>query len=137
MLLGGKLSLPTFMMSRYIPTVSGCRRRSSSATKLVRVQFDSITRVDQVLRHILVIGQRLIRALGQTITAAAKARMIVVSAYPWVKTYAFYNRPRSHSVRDCVTIELVEERDSHRQLGIGKQLSRLGLATAGQQRRSI
>ncbi len=94
-------------------------------------------RLDQILRHILVIGEHLLRILGQAIAAIAEGGIVIETADPGVETHALDHLARVDPVRRGIGVEFVEEGDAHREIGVGEQLDRLGLCIARLQDRGI
>ena len=79
-----------------------------------------------VLRHVLIIRQKLLRIFGQTVTAIAKGGVIIVHSNTWVKPNSLDNCLRIQSLHLCIRIQFVEVADTKCQVGVRKELYGLG-----------
>lgn len=100
----------------------------------VAVRFDN--RPDEILRHIGVIGQQLLRILRQAVAAIPERWVVVMRADARVEAHAANDlavfRPRAFSIG----VELIEIGHTKRQIRVGEQLDRLGLSRAAHQFRN-
>ena len=76
---------------------------------------------DKVLRHIGIIGQKLLRILRQTITAVAEALVIVVAADTRIQADAVDDLLRVQSLHFRIGIQFVKIRHTQGQVCIGKK----------------
>ena len=88
---------------------------------------------NQVLRHISVIGQKLLGVLGQAVTAVAKAWVVVLITNTRIKAHTIDNLLRIQSLHLRIGIQLVEIADTQSQISVGKQLNSLGFRKAHDQ----
>ena len=88
---------------------------------------------NQVLRHISVIGQKLLGVLGQAVTAVAKAWVVVLITNTRIKAHTLDNLLRIQSLHLRIGIQLVEIADTQSQISVGKQLNSLGFRKAHNQ----
>ena len=86
--------------------------------------------LDQVLRHVLVVGQQLLGVLGQAVAAVAEAGVVVVAADARLQAHAVDDVAGVEAADLAVGVELVEVGDAQRQVGVGEQLHGLGLGGA-------
>ena len=89
---------------------------------------------DEILGHVLVIGQQLHRVLGQAVAPVAEGGVIVVPADPRVQADAPDDPPRVQALQLSVGVQFVEKADPHGQIGVGKKLDGLRLGGAGKDR---
>lgn len=89
--------------------------------------------VDQVLRHLAVIGKQLLGVLGQAVTTVTKRRVVVVIADAGVEADAVDDLAGVEAVRGGVGVELVEEGNTHGQIGVGEELYGFGFGAVGEQ----
>src|SRR5690606_5094000 len=94
-------------------------------------------RADKVLGYEAVVGQQLFGVLGQAVATVAEARIVVVPAAARIEAYALGDLARVQTVGAGVGVQLVEVGNPHGQVGIGKQLDRLGLGRVGEQHRDV
>ena len=90
--------------------------------------------LNQVLRHVLVVGQQLLGVLGQAVAAVAEGRIVVVGADAGIQTYAVNDLPGVQPFDFRVSVQLVEEADPQGQIGVGEQLDRFRFREAHEQR---
>ena len=83
--------------------------------------------LDQVLRHVSVVGQQLLGVLGQAVAAVAEAGVVVVAADARLQAHAVDDVAGVEASHLAVGIELVEVGHAQRQVGVGEQLHCLGL----------
>ena len=83
--------------------------------------------LDQVLRHVPVVGQQLLGVLGQAVAAVSEARVVVVAADARLKAHAVDDVAGVEAADLAVGVELVEVGDAQRQVGVGEELDGLGL----------
>ena len=86
--------------------------------------------LDQVLRHVPVVGQQLLGVLGQTVAAVAEAGVVVVAADARLQAHAVDDVAGVEAADLAVGVELVEVGHAQRQVGVGEELHRLGLGGA-------
>ena len=70
------------------------------------VRFDD--RMDQVLRHVAVVGEQLLGVLGQTVAAVAERRVVVMVADARVEADAVDDLARVQPMRLGIGVQLVE-----------------------------
>ena len=75
--------------------------------------------LDQVLRHVLVVGQQLLGVLGQAVAAVAEAGVVVVAADARLQADAVDDVAGVEAADLAVGVELVEVGDAQRQVGVG------------------
>ncbi len=92
---------------------------------------------DQVVGHLVVVGQQLLGVFGQAIATVTEGGVVVVAADTGIKANPFDNLATVQTMRLGIGIQLVKIGDPHRQIGVGKQLDRSRLGTARQQYRNI
>ena len=86
--------------------------------------------LDQVLRHVPVVGQQLLGVLGQAVAAVSEARVVVVAADARLQAHAVDDVAGVEASHLAVGVELVEVGHAQRQVGVGEELHRLGLGGA-------
>ena len=86
--------------------------------------------LDQVLRHVLVVGEQLLGVLGQAVTAVAEAGVVVVAADARLQAHAVDYVAGVEAADLAVGVELVEVGHAQRQVGVGEELDGLGLGGA-------
>lgn len=91
-------------------------------------------RLDQILRHILVIGQQLLRILRQAVASITERRVVVMVPDPGIQTYPLNDGLRIQPLHLGIGIQFVEEADTQRQIGIGKELDGLRLGHPHEER---
>ena len=96
------------------------------------IAFDN--RLDQILRHILVIGQQLLRVFRQTVAPITERRIVVMVPNPRVQTHAPNDGLRIQAFHLGISVQLVEEADTQGQIGIGKELHGLSLGQTHKER---
>lgn len=82
-------------------------------------------RLDQVLRHVLVVGRQLLCALGQAAAAVAKARVVAVAANARPQAHALDDLGSAQPARACISIELVKISNAQRQIRVAGKLNSL------------
>ena len=86
--------------------------------------------LDQVLGHILVVGQQLLGVLGQAVAAVAEAGVVVVAADARLQADTVDDVAGIEAADLAVGVELVEVGHAQRQVGVGEELYGLGLGGA-------
>ena len=86
---------------------------------------------DQVLRHILVVGQQLLGVFGQAVAAVAEAGVVVVGADARVHAHAVDDLLRVEALHLRVGVQLVKVGDAHVQVGVGEELNGFGFRGMG------
>ena len=86
--------------------------------------------LDQVLGHVLVVGQQLLGVLGQAVAAVAEAGVVVVAADARLQAHAVDDVAGVEAADLAVGVELVEVGHAQRQVGVGEELDGLGLGGA-------
>ena len=86
--------------------------------------------LDQVLRHVPVVGQQLLGVLGQAVAAVAEAGVVVVRPDARLQAHAVDDVAGVEAAYLAVGVELVEVRHAKRQVGVGEELHGLGLGGA-------
>ena len=89
--------------------------------------------MDQVLRHVTVVGQQLLGVFGQAVAAVTKTGVVVMIPDAGVQTHAIDDLAGVQAVRGRVGVELVEIGHAQGQVGVGEQLDGLRLGAVGQQ----
>ena len=87
--------------------------------------------LDQVLRHVLVIGQQLLGVLGQAVAAVTEAGVVVVAADARLQAHAVDDVAGVEAADLAVGVELVEVGHAKRQVGVGEEFD--GLRLGGSQ----
>ena len=82
----------------------------------IRVHY----RADEVLRHVLVVRQQLLRIFGQAISTIAKARVVVMVANAGIKADALDDLSRVQPLGCGIGIQFVEERHAQGEVGVGE-----------------
>ena len=85
---------------------------------------------DKVLRHIGIVGQKLLRVLGQAIAAIAETGVVVVAAYTGIEAHAIDNLLGVESLEFGIGVQLVEIANTQCQVGVGEKFDGLGLGAA-------
>lgn len=93
--------------------------------------------INQVLRDIAVVGQKLFGVFGQAVTAVAERGVVVVVADAGIEAHPVDNLFGIQAVCGGIGVQFVEVGDAHREIGVGKQLDRLGLGGVGEQHGDI
>ena len=75
---------------------------------------------DQVLRHIGVVGQELLGVFGQTITAVAKRRVVIMCADTRIKTNTVNDGLRVQAFHLGICVQFVEIAHAQSQIGVGE-----------------
>ena len=83
--------------------------------------------LNQVLRHIVVVGQKLLGVLRKAVAAVPERRVVVVVAYPRVETHSTYDGLGIQALHLGISVEFVEVADTQGKIGIGKELHGLRL----------
>ena len=91
--------------------------------------------LDQVLRHVPVVGQQLLGVLGQAVAAVAEAGVVVVRSDARLQAHAVDDVAGVEAADLAVGVELVEVGHAQRKVGIGEELHCLGLGGAQHQLR--
>ena len=86
--------------------------------------------LDQVLRHVLVVGQQLLGVLGQAVAAVAEAGVVVVGSDARLQAHAVDDVAGVEAADLAVGVELVEVGHAQRKVGVGEELHGLGLGGA-------
>ena len=86
--------------------------------------------LDQVLRHVPVVGQQLLGVLGQAVAAVAEAGVVVVAADARLQAHAVDDVAGVEAAYLAVGVELVEVGHAQRQVRVGEELNGLGLGGA-------
>ena len=90
-------------------------------------------RLDQVLRHILIVREQLLRVLRQAIAAVPEARVVVVRADARIQTHAVDDLPGVQPLRLRVRVQLVEIAHAQRQIRVREQFDGLRLGEPHEQ----
>ena len=90
-------------------------------------------RLDQVLGHIPVVREQLLRVLRQAVAAVPEARIVVVRADARVQAHAVDDRPRVQPLRLRVRVQLVEVAHAQRQVRVREELDGLRLGEPHEQ----
>ena len=80
--------------------------------------------LDQVLRHVLVVGQQLLGVLGQAVAAVSEPGVVVVAADARLQADAVDDVAGVEAADLAVGVELVEVGDAQRQVGVGSLIKR-------------
>ena len=89
--------------------------------------------VNEVLRHIAVVGQQLLGVFGQAVATVAKAGVVVVGADTRVEANAVNDLLAVQAMGGGIGVELVEVRDTHGQVGIGEEFDGFGFGGIGKE----
>ena len=81
-------------------------------------------RLDQILRHILIISQKLLCIFGKTVAAIAEGRIVIKFPDPWIQTDTIDDFCRTETFRLRIGIQLIEIRYTHCQIRICEKLHR-------------
>src|SRR5690606_10054669 len=73
---------------------------------------------DQVIRHLVIVGQQLTGVLGQTIAAVTETGVVVVLADTRVQAYPLDHLPTLQAPGFAVAVEFVEVGHAHRQVSV-------------------
>ena len=84
------------------------------------IRFDNSP--DEVLRNIIIVGEQLLRILGQAVASVPEGGIVVVVANTRIEAHAFDNLPRVQPLRLRIGVQLVEERHPQRQISVSEQL---------------
>lgn len=115
--LARKLSEPVFMVRRYTPTTgaftleytSSFTRLSTSSDALLLARAVGIhDGLNEVLRHVAVVRQQLLGALGQTAATVAEAGVVVMRSDAGVQAHAADDLGGVEPAGGDVGVELVE-----------------------------
>ena len=79
-------------------------------------------RLDEVLRHVLIVREQLLCVFGQAVSAVAKRRIIVVISHTRIETDAFDDLGGVQVFDLGVGVELVEVADAQREVCVDEQL---------------
>ena len=86
--------------------------------------------LDEIFRHILVVGEELLGIFRQAVAAVTKAGIIIMCANAGVEADALDDMPGIKPLHLGVGVQFVEEGNAEGQIGVGEQLDRLGLGEA-------
>ena len=70
-------------------------------------------RLDEVLRHVLIVGEQLLGIFWQAVTAVAKGRIVVVIADAWIEAYALDDLGGVQAFDLRIGVQLVEVTDAN------------------------
>ena len=93
--------------------------------------------LDEVLRHVFVVGQQLLGVLGQAVAAVAERRVVVEVADAWVEAHALDDAVGVETLHLGVGVQLVEVAHAQGEVGVGEELHGLGLGESHEQRRDV
>lgn len=79
-------------------------------------------RLDQIFRHVLIVCQKLLGILGQTVAAIAEGWVVVVVADARIEAHAFDDRRGLQALNLGVGIQFIELADTERQVSVYEQL---------------
>ena len=105
------------MVRRYTPTTGlGLPSYTSDITRSTNLLGDEVlaravgldNRLDEVLRHVLVVGQQLLGVLGQAVAAVAEAGVVVVGADAQLQAHALDDVGGREPSRLAVGVQLIE-----------------------------
>ena len=91
--------------------------------------------LDEILRHVGVVCQKLLRVLWQAVAAVAEGRVVVVGADAWVETYAVDDGARVKTFHLGVRVKLVEIAYTQGEIGVGEELHGFSLLHAHKETR--
>lgn len=83
-----------------------------------------------LLRHIGIVGEKLLGVLGKTVASVAEGGVIVVGTDARVEAYAVDNGLRVEALDLGVGVKFVEVADAEGEVGVGKELDGLGFLHA-------
>ena len=89
--------------------------------------------LDEVLGHVVEVGEQLLGVFGEAVAAVAEAGVVVVGAYAGVEAYALDDGLRVEAFHLGVGVELVEVAHAQGQVGVGEELNGFGLGAAHEQ----
>ena len=78
--------------------------------------------LDQVLRHVLVVGQQLLGVLGQAVAAVAEGGVVVVAADARLEAHAVDDVAGVEAADLAVGVELVEVDHAEDKVGVGPSI---------------
>ena len=87
-------------------------------------------RLDEVLRHVLIVGEQLLGIFWQAVTAVAKGRIVVIITDPGIETDALDDLGGVQSFDLGVCVQFVEVADAEREIGVHEELRGFGLGEA-------
>ena len=93
--------------------------------------------MDQVLRHVRIVGQQLFRVLRQAVAPVSERWVVVVRTDARVQADAVDDGLRVQPLHLRIRVQLVEVAHPQCQIRVGEQLHRLGLLHAHKQSRNI
>ena len=74
----------------------------------------------QILRHVCIVCQQLLRVFRQAVTAVAEARIVIVCADSRVKAYTLNDGLSVKSFNFCVCVKFIEIAYTQSQICVGK-----------------
>lgn len=86
--------------------------------------------LDEIFRHILVVGEELLGIFRQAVAAVTKAGIIIMCANAGVEADALDDMPGIKPLHLGAGVQFIEEGNAEGQIGVGEQLDRLGLGEA-------
>jgi hypothetical protein len=93
--------------------------------------------VDQGFRDVLIVREELLRVFREAVAAVAERRIPVVRADAGVETDALDNLAGVEPLAHRVGVELIKERDTHREVGVREKLDRLGFGGIREKHRHV
>ena len=90
--------------------------------------------LNQILRHVAVVGQELLRVLRQAIAAIAERGIVVERADAGIETDALDDVGRAQALHLGIGVQLIEIAHAEGQVGVGEELHGLCLRDAHEQR---
>src|SRR5690606_15491518 len=91
----------------------------------------------QILRHVAVVGQKLLGVFGQTIATVAEARVVIVRTNARIKTNTINDLLAVQAMGGRIGVEFVEIRHAHRQIGVGEKLDGFSLGLIAKKDRYV
>ncbi len=93
--------------------------------------------LNQIFRHIPVVGQQLLRILWQAIAAIAEGRIVVMGSDSRIEADAVDDGAGVEILRFGIGIKLIEVGNAQGEIGVGKQLDGLGFRKTHEENRDV
>ena len=114
-----------------------CANQNPLGNKVLAGTIGVDDRTDDVVGHVVVVGQKLLGILGQTVAAVSKGRIVVMAADARIQTHAFNDGLRIQPAHLRIGIQLVKEGYTQRQIRIGKELDGFRFCQTGKEHRNV
>ena len=93
--------------------------------------------LDEVLRHIVEVGQQLLGVLREAVSAITEGGVVIVSTNSRIQTDALNDGPGVEAFHLCISVQFVEEADAQGQVSIGEELHGFRLGGTHEEHRHI